>query len=111
MQALLDGEAEALTRRAVEMALSGDTVALRLCLDRLLPARRDRPVFFALPKLETAGDALKAVAALAGAVAAGDLTPGEAAELSKLVEGFSRAVELHDIQQRLDRLETAQEGR
>jgi hypothetical protein len=43
-EALLDGEAEALTRKAVEMALRGDTVALRLCLERLMPPRRDRPV-------------------------------------------------------------------
>ena len=34
MQALLDGEGEALTRKAIEMALSGDGLALRLCLDR-----------------------------------------------------------------------------
>src|SRR5215475_9848913 len=42
-EALLDGEAEALTRKAVEMALGGDTVALRLCLERLVPPRKDRP--------------------------------------------------------------------
>jgi hypothetical protein len=38
----LDGEAEALTRKAIERALEGDTTALRLCLDRLLPPRKDR---------------------------------------------------------------------
>ena len=43
MEDLLEGEAEALTRRAVEMALAGDAVALRLCMDRLLPALRERP--------------------------------------------------------------------
>ncbi len=46
IEALLDGEAEALSRKAIEMALAGDGVALRLCLERLLPARRDRPVSF-----------------------------------------------------------------
>jgi hypothetical protein len=34
-QALLDGEAETLTRKAVELAKGGDLAALRLCLDRL----------------------------------------------------------------------------
>jgi hypothetical protein len=38
-QALLDGEADALTRRAVELALEGNMAALRLCLERLLPPR------------------------------------------------------------------------
>lgn len=37
VEALLDGEAEALTRKAIERALEGDTTALCLCLDRLLP--------------------------------------------------------------------------
>jgi hypothetical protein len=109
LEAILDGEGELITCTAVEMAKAGDTTALRLCMDRLLPPRKDRAVAFALPKLEAAADAVKATAALVGAVAAGELTPSEAAELSKLVEGFTRAVDLHDIQARLERLE-AQQG-
>jgi hypothetical protein len=108
LEALLDGEAEALTRKAVEMALAGDGAAMRLVMDRILPPRKERPVMFAMPKLETVGDAVKATAALAEAVANGDITPGEAGELSKLVDGFTKAVELHEIQQRLDKLEAAQ---
>ena len=108
MEALLEGEAEVIARKAVEMAKEGDTTAIRLCMDRLLPARKDRHVPFALPKLETAADAVKATAALVEAVAAGDLTPSEAAELSKLVEGFTRAADLHDIQARLEKLEQQQ---
>ena len=38
IQALLDGEGAALTRKAIELALAGDATALRLCLDRILPA-------------------------------------------------------------------------
>jgi hypothetical protein len=45
---LLDGEADALTRKAIERAKQGDVVALRLCLDRILPPRRERPVRFRL---------------------------------------------------------------
>src|SRR4051812_41800808 len=110
-EALLDGEAEALTRKAVELAKSGDTVALRLCLDRILPARKDRHIPFSLPKLQTGADAVQATAALVQAVAAGELTPSEAAELSKLVESFSKAVELFDLEQRLEALEAAQQRR
>ena len=110
-ETLLDGEAEAITRKAVEMALDGDTTAMRLVMERILPPRKDRPVTFALPTLEVAADAVKATAALVEAVAAGALTPGEAAELSKLVDGFTKAVELHDLQQRLGRIEAALEQR
>ena len=55
--ALLTGEAEALTRRAVELALVGDpTGAMRLCLERILPPCRDRAVKFVLPPIESAAD-------------------------------------------------------
>ena len=52
VEALLDGEAKAIARKAIEKALEGDMAALRLCLERLLPPRRDRPVTFELPKIE-----------------------------------------------------------
>src|SRR3712207_755759 len=102
LEALLDGEGEALTRKAVELALSGDTTALRLCLERLMPARKERAVLFELPKLETAADAVRATAALVRAVAEGELTPGEAGELSRLIDGFARAYDMQEIQLRLD---------
>jgi hypothetical protein len=105
VDALLDGEAETITRKAIELAKSGDTVALRLCLDRLAPVRKDRPVTFALPKIETTADLPKASAALLEAVASGELTPSEAAELGKLVEAHVRAIEATELQARLERLE------
>ena len=104
-EALLDGEAEGLTRKAVEMALAGDTVALRMCLERVVPARKDRPVSFSLPEIETAADAVKASAALLRAVAAGDVTPGEASELGKLIESHARVLEVTELEQRMERLE------
>ena len=82
-EVLLNGEAEALTRKAIELALAGDVTALRLCWDRIIPARKDRPVTFALPNLEHASDAVMASAAIVEAVANGDLTPSEAAETLK----------------------------
>ena len=55
--ALLEGEGEAITRKAVAMALAGDASALRLCLERIAPPRKDAPVCFTVPKMETAADA------------------------------------------------------
>jgi Family of unknown function (DUF5681) len=105
IEALLDGEAEALTRKAIELAKSGDIAALRLCMDRLAPPRKDRHVAFALPPVACAADAAKASAALVAAVADGDLTPAEAAELGKLIESYVRALEATDFASRLDNLE------
>jgi hypothetical protein len=105
LEALLDGEAEKITRKVIELALAGDTTTLRLCLDRLLPPRRERPVHFSLPPLQSAADAPGAVAAITGAAAAGEITPGDAAELAKLVDTFVRAIEVHEFDQRLRALE------
>jgi hypothetical protein len=58
---LLDGEAAALTRKAVELALAGDPAALRLCLDRTVAPRRERSVELALPPIRSAADILGAI--------------------------------------------------
>ncbi|MEJ1934641.1 hypothetical protein WDZ92_30960 [Nostoc sp. NIES-2111] len=90
----------------IELALQGDTVALRLCLERNLPPRKDRPVTgIEIPALKTAADALAATGALFDAVAAGDITPSEAAELGKLVDTFVRSTESLELEQRIARLE------
>ena len=62
---------------------------------------------FDLPPLETAADAVKAMGALVAAVATGDLTPGEAGDLSKLVADFGRVIEVGELAERLARIEAA----
>jgi uncharacterized protein DUF5681 len=107
-EALLEGEAEKLTRKAVVLALKGNVACLRLCLDRLVPPRRDRPVHFLIPALNSADDASRAMAAIATAVASGDLTPAEAAELSRVIEAFVQVLQISEIERRLESLERQQ---
>ena len=108
--ALLDGEAEALTRQAVKMALDGDGAALRLCLERIAPPRKDAPVQFNLPRMETARDAAKAAGAVLEAVAEGDLTPTEGAHIMALVETFRRTLETSELEARVVALEGGSNG-
>jgi hypothetical protein len=99
---LLMGESEALTRKAVELALAGDSTALRLCLDRLLPPCRERTVAFSLPPLETAGageargpsphGVCLAMNAVISALAGGEITPGEAERIAGVVDTFVGAI-------------------
>ena len=110
-EALLDGESEALTRKAVEAALGGDMAALRLCLDRIVPPRRERPVTFRIPPLKSAEDAAVAMAAITEAVAAGELLLGEAESASALVERFVRTIEAGEFEKRLRVLEAAATGK
>src|SRR6266852_5935139 len=79
---LLASEAEALTRKAVELALVGDPTAMRLCLERILPPCRDRMVKFALPPIESAADIAAAMKAVTSALAGGMISPGEAATIA-----------------------------
>lgn len=102
---LLEGQAEALTQRAVELALAGDTVALRLCMDRIAPPRKDTPVTFALPTMASARDAAEAAGAVLQAVSEGDLTPTEGAQVMALVDSYRRTLETTDLEARLVALE------
>ena len=109
VEALLDGEAKAIARKAVEKALEGDIAALRLCLERLLPPRRDRPVVFDIPKIEGVSDALNASSAVLTACAAGTLSPGEAVEIMGLISSHVRVLEMTEIEASLTALEKARQ--
>ena len=103
--ALLDGEAEALSRQAITLALEGDTTALRLCLERIAPPRKDAPVTFDLPPMQSAADAAQAAGAVLNAVAGGDLTPTEGAHIMALVETYRRTLETSELEVRVVALE------
>ena len=104
-EALLDDEAEELVRKVIELALGGDMVALRLCLERILPPRRDRPISVKLPRIEIPQDIADASAEVLRAVSEGTITPIEGQTLISMLETHRRAVEGADLTNRLDRLE------
>jgi len=104
---LLNGQAEALSQKVIEIALAGDTVALRLCLERILPPRRDRVVEVELPRITSAVEALDAMTCLVECVANGQLSASEADGLASLIERRAKLAELSDIEQRLSALEKA----
>jgi hypothetical protein len=105
-QELLANEAEALTRKAVEAALAGDPIAMRLCLERILP--RERAVKFALPPIKSAADVARAMGAVTAALADGLITPGEAQAIAKVVTTFVQMIETSDFDRRLRMLEAGQ---
>ena len=102
---LFDEDAEALTRVAIDLAKEGDMAALRLCMDRICAPNRHRPAAFNLPQLAVAADAVGAMATIVQAVADGELSPSEASELAKVVQGYSHALTTNDHDKRLAYLE------
>lgn len=111
VEELLEGEHEKLTRKAIELGLQGDTVALRLCLERLAPPRKDSPVRIDLPAVRSATDAVEASAAVLSAVAEGEITPDEAGRVMTLLTAHKALIETCDLEARLAALEAKAEGR
>ena len=102
IDSLLEGQAEALTQTAISKALG----ALRLCMDRIAPPMKDKPVVFPLPKMRDAMDASEAAGSVLSAVSDGTLTPIEGTRVMGLIDSYRRTLELTDIEQRLLALET-----
>lgn len=63
---------------AIDLALQGVGSALRLCLNSIVPPRKDSPIAFPLPPITTAANTVTASSSLLAAVAAGKVTPNEA---------------------------------
>ncbi len=112
VEAMFEDEAETIGRRAIEMALGGDTLAMKLVLERLVPLRRGRPVQFELPAIHTSADVVAAIGQVLRATAAGDLTPDEAATVAGILDAKRRAIETVEFEGRLEALEkqATQEG-
>ena len=107
MQEMLEQKADALVKKVVKMALAGNIGALRLCLDRLAPTRKNEPLFCEMPPLQKASDAVAAIAGVASAAVAGDVTADEAAKLAKVISLYVNTLEAHNFEDRLLRLERA----
>jgi flagellar motor component MotA len=101
----LDGEAEGLLRKAVELAHAGSALHMKLVLDRTIAPRRERPTPIALPTIASVADIAPAMGAVAAAVAGGVITTGQAAELAMMFATLLRAVEAGEFDRRLREVE------
>jgi hypothetical protein len=95
----------AATTPSIQMALAGDTTALRLCLERVLPPRKDRLIEVSMPPITNAEEAAGAMTSLIAMVADGELSPSEADALATLIERRTKIVEAHEFELRLRVLE------
>jgi Family of unknown function (DUF5681) len=107
LENVLAEDGEAIARKAIELAKAGEIAALRMCLDRLVPVRKDEPVVFDLPPLETAADSVTAAARIVAAVADGDLTPSEAMDVAKVIDVYVGALATKGFEGCLAKLESA----
>ncbi|WP_431023803.1 DUF5681 domain-containing protein [Halomonas sp. H5] len=99
----LEKHGDDLVAKAVTMALAGDSQALKLCIDRAIPAYRPttEPVRF-----EMTGDTLSEKAeSVLTAIADGSIPPDSGKSLLDALAGMSKIAEIDEIRRRLDALE------
>src|SRR5258708_15292710 len=104
-EALLEGELERLTREAIDRAMDGDALLLRLCITRLMPAPRGRRVQLHLAGGGNVADVAASLEATIRAVAEGVISPLEASDVAEVIELQRRTVESVDLERRLAHLE------
>ena len=105
MERLLEGDAEKLVQTAVDMALDKDTVALRICMDRLMPPGKDRRVFFEFPEIRGPDDIPLGMMSIMAAITSGKIAPSEGDVLRRILLDYAKAL---TTQRRLLKLEQPQ---
>ncbi len=104
-ETLLEGQAEALTQRAIEAALEGDGAALRLCMERILPPVKRRPMELDVGPVESARDVARVNLRLLEAVAEGQIPAADARDALAVFEGARAVLETAELEQRIADLE------
>lgn len=103
LRALLEPHAKKLVRKAVALALDGDTTALRICIDRLIPPIKARDQHSGVGPL--IGDVSEQGRAVLTALAEGRITPDEAATIMQAVSAQARIIEVAELERRIAELE------
>lgn len=104
---LMQAQAQEVVQVVVDAALSGDLTAAKIIVERLVPVRKDRPLDAGAIRLPTlkADNLADAQAAVARALAGGRLTPSESDALTRVLEGHRKAVEITEMETRLENIE------
>ncbi len=102
---LLEPNIQALIAKAVELALAGDTQALRLCLDRIAPPPRAESPAVKILKLSKAKTLPEKAAAVLDAVATGSISPDTGERLLGALAHAGQIIEYDAINKRLEALE------
>jgi Family of unknown function (DUF5681) len=104
-EALLKDEVENICRCLIQEALTGNIQAIKMVLDRVFPFRREYPITIKLPKIQNSSDVLQAIGLITTAVGNGEISPSEGEALSRIIDVHVKAIEAHDYEKRLEKLE------
>ena len=108
LRELLQPHAEQLVQKAVKLALDGDTTALRICIDRIIPAAKAKDAPISLEGLT--GSPTEQAQAVVHAMTSGALTPDEANSVMAVLTAQMRVVEVDELEKRIAALEAMKDG-
>jgi hypothetical protein len=105
MKEMLDRYLEPITQKLISMAMKGDRVAMRLCVERLFPAQRDGYVQMPLPGINSITNIRVAQGKVMQAIAGGQITPMQGEIISRMLEDQRRMIETGEFEARIEKLE------
>jgi hypothetical protein len=105
VQEALESHAETLMKKCVMLALQGNLTAMKLCIERLVPAPRQRVIKFKLPAIKTITDLTVASEAVVRGATRGQLTPSEGQSFTAMLDDRRRMMESKELDSRVRALE------
>src|SRR5689334_9055507 len=105
LEQMLEGDSERITRKLIDLALGGDLNAIRLCMERLVPPRKDRLIQLDLPPVQTVQQISSALETVANAIGEGRITPGEGETLANVLRVQKDVMATAELERRIEQLE------
>jgi len=104
-QEALEKDGEKIIQKIKLRALKADPMAMRLCMERLIPVAKEPNHRFWLPSVETPANLAEAISAVTEAVAEGELSAQEGEAVARIIESQRRNIEVGEFDLRLKALE------
>jgi hypothetical protein len=104
--ALLHEHSEALIKKCIAEALKGNMIAMRLCIERILPVLQESAVNFKVGATDTCAEVGQVQDSILKEVSKGRIVPKQGAIVVNILEGKRRTIENQKLEERVSVLES-----
>jgi hypothetical protein len=105
VQEVLDQYTSKMLMTCIGHAAKGNPTALRLCIERMIPTRREAPVRMRVPPIRTAEDVDKAAEQVTQDIGRGKTTAADGEKMMHILESRCRIIDSVNNAGRMDKLE------
>jgi len=100
---LFEPHADDLIQKAIDLALTGDTTCLKMCIDRLVSPFRAKNATVTLDDIE--GTLTEKGEKIINAMGKGELSPSDASSMLSALAAQARIIEIEELEKRVSDLE------